>query len=72
MEAMCSPETSVNFQQTIRCYIPEDITLHNHRCENLNPKLFVSDTRLILSDYHFWALSGQYNKLSNVTRHEDV
>jgi hypothetical protein len=28
-------ETSINFQQTIRHYIPEDSTLHNHRCENL-------------------------------------
>jgi hypothetical protein len=31
MRAMCFPETSVNFQ----CYIPEDISLHNHHCENL-------------------------------------
>jgi hypothetical protein len=31
----CSSETSVNFQRTIRRYVPEDRTLHNHRCENL-------------------------------------
>jgi hypothetical protein len=35
MEATCSSETSVDFQRTTRCYIPEDRTLHNHRCENL-------------------------------------
>jgi hypothetical protein len=27
--------TSVDFQRTTRRYIPEDDTLHNHRCENL-------------------------------------
>jgi hypothetical protein len=25
----------VHFHRTIWCYIPEDITLHNHWCENL-------------------------------------
>jgi hypothetical protein len=35
MEAICSSETSVDTQQTTRRYIPEDGTLHNHRCENL-------------------------------------
>jgi hypothetical protein len=35
MEAICSSETSVDFQRTTQRYIPEDITLHNHRCENL-------------------------------------
>jgi hypothetical protein len=34
-EAICSSETSVEFQLTTRPYIPEDNTLHNHRCENL-------------------------------------
>jgi hypothetical protein len=34
MEAIYSSETSVATQQTIR-HIPEDDTLHNHRCENL-------------------------------------
>jgi hypothetical protein len=31
MEAKCSSETSVDFQLTMLCYIPED----NHRCKNL-------------------------------------
>jgi hypothetical protein len=35
MEALCSSETSVATQQTTRRHIPEDDTLHNHRCENL-------------------------------------
>jgi hypothetical protein len=30
-------ETSVDFHRTRRGYIPEDRTLYNHRCENLNP-----------------------------------
>jgi hypothetical protein len=35
MEAICSSEISVGFQRTTRRYLPEDGTLHNHRCENL-------------------------------------
>jgi hypothetical protein len=35
MEAVCSSETSVEFQRTTRRYIPEDRTLNNHRCWNL-------------------------------------
>jgi hypothetical protein len=35
MEAICSSETSGDFQRTTRPYIPEDSALHNHRCENL-------------------------------------
>jgi hypothetical protein len=35
MEAIYSSETSFDFQRTTRRYIPEDSTLHNHRCENL-------------------------------------
>jgi hypothetical protein len=44
-EAICSSEMSVDFQWTTRRYIPEDGTLHNHRCENLesymNMELFI-------------------------------
>jgi hypothetical protein len=32
---MCSSETSVDLKGTTRCYIPEDRTLCNHRCENV-------------------------------------
>jgi hypothetical protein len=34
IEAICSSETSADFQRTARHYIPEDSTLHNHCCEN--------------------------------------
>jgi hypothetical protein len=34
IEAICSSETSVATQQTTRRHIPEDDTLHNHRCED--------------------------------------
>jgi hypothetical protein len=33
---MFSSETSVDFQQTTWCYIPEDRTHYNHLCENLS------------------------------------
>jgi hypothetical protein len=35
MEASCPSKTSLDFQQTIWRYVPEDRTLHNHQCENL-------------------------------------
>jgi hypothetical protein len=35
MEEKYSSEMSVDFQRTSRRCIPEDKTLHNHRCENL-------------------------------------
>jgi hypothetical protein len=34
METTCSSETSLAFQRTTRRHVPEDIHLHNHRCEN--------------------------------------
>jgi hypothetical protein len=39
MEAICSSETSVDFQRATLRYIPEDGTLHNHRYENLKSYL---------------------------------
>jgi hypothetical protein len=39
MEATYSYETSVAFQQTTQRYIPEDRTLHNHRCDNNNLRI---------------------------------
>jgi hypothetical protein len=35
MEAVCSSETSVDFQRATRRYISEHTTLPNHRYENL-------------------------------------
>jgi hypothetical protein len=37
MEAVCSSETSVDFERNTLLYIPEDSTFHNHRCKNLMP-----------------------------------
>jgi hypothetical protein len=34
METRYSSESSVGFQRTTRCYIPEG-RIHDHRCENL-------------------------------------
>jgi hypothetical protein len=39
MEAICSTETSVDFQRITRRYIPEDSTRHKHRCENFKSYL---------------------------------
>jgi hypothetical protein len=41
MEATYSSETSVDFQRTIRRYITEDRTVHNHRCDNLKSCLVI-------------------------------
>jgi hypothetical protein len=35
MEAICSSEMSICFHRTARRNIPEDITLHTHRCDKL-------------------------------------
>jgi hypothetical protein len=35
MEEACPYNTAVDYQRTTQRYIPEDRTLHNHRCENL-------------------------------------
>jgi hypothetical protein len=35
MRAICSSETSVDFQRTTRHYIADAKTRHNHHCENL-------------------------------------
>jgi hypothetical protein len=43
IEAIYSCEMLADFQQTARLYILEDITLHNHNCENLRSlKILVS------------------------------
>jgi hypothetical protein len=39
MEAIYSSETSAATQETTRRHIPEDNTLHNHRCENLKSNM---------------------------------
>jgi hypothetical protein len=45
MEAAHSSENSIDFQRTKRYYIPEDRTVHNHRCENL--KFYMDNVMLV-------------------------
>jgi hypothetical protein len=62
MEEAYYPESSVNFQQASRQYIPEHRTLHNHRCKNLKyclPNSFFISSLLILSK----RLCGRERKL---------
>jgi hypothetical protein len=40
MEAVCTPETSVNIYFTTRQHIPEDFKLHTRRRENLKSHKF--------------------------------
>jgi hypothetical protein len=56
MEAICSSEMSVDTQRTTRRYIPEDGTLHNHRCENLRKRLIA----LLATCIHSGFLLGLY------------
>jgi hypothetical protein len=46
MEAICSSETSVDFQRTT-----EDSTLHNHRCENLKSYKIIIDEGEIITNH---------------------
>jgi hypothetical protein len=43
MEATYSSEKSVDFQRTAPSHIPEEITLHNHRSENLKSYKTIED-----------------------------
>jgi hypothetical protein len=43
MEAIFSSEKPVDFRQTIWRYIPEDETLSNHSCENIDSYLMYID-----------------------------
>jgi hypothetical protein len=54
IDAIFSSEMSVNFQRTTQRYIPEDRTLHNHRCENLNSYkgLFLGGCLIAISIQH--------------------
>jgi hypothetical protein len=56
METIGSSETSVATQRTTRRHIPEDDTLHNHRCENLKSYTIVLQFVLMerKAKYRFW------------------
>jgi signal-transduction protein with cAMP-binding, CBS, and nucleotidyltransferase domain len=62
MEATCFSEKSVDFQRTTRRYIPEDRTLHDHRCENLKSYISVAyfrdDDRTIDEEWNVKYLKG--------------
>jgi hypothetical protein len=52
MEATCSCETSVYFQRTTQCHIPDGSGLHNHHCEILESYKtchFIQDSYLLVS-----------------------
>jgi hypothetical protein len=49
MEAVCTSETSVCFNETVWQYIPEICHLHTCRCENLKSQLW----RIIGTEHHF-------------------
>jgi hypothetical protein len=57
MEAICSSETSVDFRRTTRRYVPEDSTLHNHRCENIRSYGTLHDFPQLLQTREFLSLS---------------
>jgi hypothetical protein len=46
MEATCSSETSVDFQQNTRRYTSEGKIIHNHYCENLKSSSPLTDLRI--------------------------
>jgi hypothetical protein len=48
MEAICSSETSVDFQHTALFYTPEDSILHKQHIQNFKPYIFVIDPVFIL------------------------
>jgi hypothetical protein len=43
MEVTCTSKTSVDFHWTTQRFIPEDITPHNHCCENLKSYIFMDN-----------------------------
>jgi hypothetical protein len=58
MEAVCSFETSVNFQRTTRRCTPEDGTLHNHLT---SPRSGGSSVVIVRSRIKATELSVSYN-----------
>jgi hypothetical protein len=59
-------ETSIHFQWTTWCYIPEDSTLHNHRCENLKSyKVAIYSSEMLVSTYQ---TAQQHNTVISITQ----
>jgi hypothetical protein len=54
MNTICSSETSIDCQRATRCYILEDITLRNYRCETLKSYvLILSREQLIVQQIKY-------------------
>jgi hypothetical protein len=74
MEAICYSETSVDSRQTARRFMPEDGTLHNHRCENLRSYIrnlcssfkerdhILEWDQLFLNLFMLWRVETKYQK----------
>jgi hypothetical protein len=61
-------ETSVNFFRTTRSYMPDDRTLHSHRCENLKSKiLYTSHFLKQLKKRYIGVIAQHYVTYDNPT-----
>jgi hypothetical protein len=60
LEIIYFSETSIDFQQTTRCYNPEDKTLHSHRCDNLISNLHFELGKNELVTYQRLCLKGAH------------
>jgi hypothetical protein len=64
--AVCLSETSVNVYRINCRHIPEDSTLHSHRCENLKPNIpNVQDDSKLLSEFPFIGNGNPDNNLES-------
>jgi hypothetical protein len=66
MNAICSSETSVGTQRTTRRYIPEDGTLHNHRCENLK-SYYISLEHYKVLNFSCSLFMPSFNKMNDIS-----
>jgi hypothetical protein len=59
-DVICSSETSVDHQRSTRRYIPENRTLHKHRCENVIPciQAFCLSKPILYSAHCFVTMSS--------------
>jgi hypothetical protein len=72
IEAVCSSETSVDFQRATRSYIPEDSTPRNHRCENLKSSVYLYDSLLTTGvKWNISAVDDVSQQLELSTEHVD-
>jgi hypothetical protein len=66
-----TPERTVDFQLTTRCYIPEDRNHHKYRYENF--KFYVVSSITIVSDFEKIQNEGRKKVLINsVNENDDI